>query len=339
LFARQNFTVLTMSRTPETTAKANGFARKFRSRFHPRERAAAKASWSTRVISVPRRAALRLANELSAMVSVLQMTEANRAMQGCCPRGTRITQRFGLRVNGPNLLQSISYITVEQRHDPGRSNAASFVLDGTVKLLSFLTTGLDKLAGASLTENRMPARIRPLDQPFPPELQARFDAAMRGKPPLLLFTTIARDARLSEKFFSSSLLDRGHLTLRQREVVIGRVTALCRSEYEWGVHIAIFGGKVGLDDNQVRSLVHGSAQDDCWSADEKALLNMCEELHRDCTLGDATWNELRSHFSEEAMLELLMLAGFYRTVSYLTNALQLPLEPFAARFPDGARKP
>jgi hypothetical protein len=25
-------------------------------------------------------------------------------------------------------------------------------------------------------------------------------------------------------------------------------------------------------------------------------------------------------------------------VSYLTNALQLPLEPFAARFPDGARK-
>ena len=27
-----------------------------------------------------------------------------------------------------------------------------------------------------------------------------------------------------------------------------------------------------------------------------------------------------------------MLAGFYRTVSYLTNALHLPLEPDAARF-------
>ena len=33
------------------------------------------------------------------------------------------------------------------------------------------------------------------------------------------------------------------------------------------------------------------------------------------------------------MLELLLLAGFYRTVSYLTNALRLPLEPYAARFP------
>jgi len=33
------------------------------------------------------------------------------------------------------------------------------------------------------------------------------------------------------------------------------------------------------------------------------------------------------------MLELLLLAGFYRTVSYLTNALRLPPEAYAARFP------
>jgi alkylhydroperoxidase family enzyme len=43
---------------------------------------------------------------------------------------------------------------------------------------------------------------------------------------------------------------------------------------------------------------------------------------------------LREHFSEEAMLELLMLAGVYRMVSYLTNALRLPLESFGVRFPD-----
>ena len=33
------------------------------------------------------------------------------------------------------------------------------------------------------------------------------------------------------------------------------------------------------------------------------------------------------------MLELLLLAGFYRTVSYLTNALKLTLETYAAKFP------
>ena len=32
------------------------------------------------------------------------------------------------------------------------------------------------------------------------------------------------------------------------------------------------------------------------------------------------------------IVELLLVAGFYRTVAYLTRALRLPLEPFAARF-------
>ena len=33
------------------------------------------------------------------------------------------------------------------------------------------------------------------------------------------------------------------------------------------------------------------------------------------------------------MIELILLAGFYRTTSYLVNALRLPLEATAARFP------
>lgn len=36
------------------------------------------------------------------------------------------------------------------------------------------------------------------------------------------------------------------------------------------------------------------------------------------------------------MLELLMLAGFYRTVSYLANGLRLPQEPGTPRFADVA---
>ena len=33
------------------------------------------------------------------------------------------------------------------------------------------------------------------------------------------------------------------------------------------------------------------------------------------------------------MLEIILLCGFYRTVSYLANGLALPLEATAARFP------
>jgi hypothetical protein len=43
---------------------------------------------------------------------------------------------------------------------------------------------------------------------------------------------------------------------------------------------------------------------------------------------------MRCEHSDEALLELLMLAGFYHTVSYLTNALRLPLELDGTRFPN-----
>ncbi len=87
----------------------------------------------------------------------------------------------------------------------------------------------------------MSARIASARPPYSAEIQAAFDRIMPpGVSPLVLFTTLARDARLYERFRGGGLLDKGHLTLRQREVVIDRITALCGSEYEWGVHVAFF---------------------------------------------------------------------------------------------------
>lgn len=181
-------------------------------------------------------------------------------------------------------------------------------------------------------------RMAPAEAPFPVEIQAWLDKVMPpGVPPLTLFTTLARDPRLFQKFMGGGLLDRGNLSLRQRELVIDRVTARCGSEYEWGVHVALFGARVGIDAEQQRSLVHGGPADPCWSAAERALLAVCDALHAQCTVDDATWDAARAHLSEEALLEVLLLCGFYRTVAYLTGALRLPLERFAPRFPAAER--
>jgi alkylhydroperoxidase family enzyme len=176
-------------------------------------------------------------------------------------------------------------------------------------------------------------RIAPAEPPYAPEVQARLDTLMPpGIDPLILFRVLARDQRLFQRFMGAGLLDKGHLTLRQREIVIHRVTARCGSEYEWGVHAALFAGRVGFDAEQLRSTVHGGPGDACWSAEDALLIRFCDALHADCTLDDGLWAELRAAFSEEAILELLLLAGFYRTVSYLTNALRLPLEGFGVRW-------
>ena len=51
------------------------------------------------------------------------------------------------------------------------------------------------------------------------------------------------------------------------------------------------------------------------------------------TLDDAEFTALSAHYDETKILEIILLCGFYRTVSYLANALALPLEEKAARFP------
>jgi hypothetical protein len=78
------------------------------------------------------------------------------------------------------------------------------------------------------------ARIAPLNPPYTPDIQAAFDAIMpAGVDPLLLFRTLAVNTRVYERFRAGGLLDRGLLTLRQREIVIDRTCALNGCEYEW----------------------------------------------------------------------------------------------------------
>lgn len=183
----------------------------------------------------------------------------------------------------------------------------------------------------------MPARITPAAPPYAPEVQAVLDRLPRNwMPPFLLFTTLARDVRLFQRFTRGSLIDleRGHLTLRQREVFLDRVTARCRCEYEWGLRIHLFAKEAHLTDAQVYSTVHGSPEDACWEPGDRALLRLADELHDTCNVSDALWSALRTTYSEEALMELLILGGYYRMVSYVANGLRFPLEPeMGHRFP------
>jgi alkylhydroperoxidase family enzyme len=177
------------------------------------------------------------------------------------------------------------------------------------------------------------SRIAPLDPPYAPEIQGQFDRIMRGAPPLLLFRVMASNARGWEKFRAGSLLDPGPLSLREREIVIDRTGALTGCEYEWGVHVAMFAGPAGLTDEQIRATVLGEADAPCWSESEQTLIAAVDALHHRATLSDAEFSALSAHYDDAKIFEIILLCGFYRTVSYLANGLALPLEEKAARFP------
>ena len=176
-------------------------------------------------------------------------------------------------------------------------------------------------------------RIAPLEPPYPPEIQQQFDRIMRGAPPLKLFRMMAGHARAWEKFRGGGLLDRGPLSLREREIVIDRTCARTGCEYEWGVHVAIFAEAAQLTEEQVRATVLGKAGAACWSAAEQALMSAVDALHDRATLSDAEFAALSAHYDDAKIFEIILLCGLYRTVSYLANGLALPPEQTAARFP------
>src|SRR5882757_6282534 len=109
------------------------------------------------------------------------------------------------------------------------------------------------------------SRIAPLEPPYAPDIGEQFDRIMHGAPPLMLFRVLAGHARAWDKFRAGSLLDRGPLTLRAREIVIDRTCALAGCEYEWGVHVATFADAAQLSEPQVRATVLDNADAPCWT--------------------------------------------------------------------------
>ena len=176
-------------------------------------------------------------------------------------------------------------------------------------------------------------RIAPLQPPYAPELQTQFDQIMRGAPPLMMFRVLAGNARAWQKFRAASLLDRGPLSMREREIVIDRTCALTKCEYEWGVHVTTFAGAAHLTEEQIRATVHGGADAPCWSPAEQALIATVDALHHRATVSETEFAALRAHYDDAKILEIMLLCGFYHTVSYIANGLALPLEEKGTRFP------
>jgi 4-carboxymuconolactone decarboxylase len=157
----------------------------------------------------------------------------------------------------------------------------------------------------------------------------------RDPPPLNIFRTLARNRPLSKSFLSlgGHLLTGGVLPAREREIVILRVGWRANSEYEFGQHTRI-GLDSGLSQAEVERLT--VADPTGWSHDDSALIRLVDELCDADVVSEDTWDRLAVRWSERELLELLLLAGFYRMVSGMLNSVGVALEPHTQGWPDGA---
>ena len=179
-----------------------------------------------------------------------------------------------------------------------------------------------------------PTRLAPLEPPYSADVADELARLMPpGMPPLLLFRTVAHNPRVLNRFRRGGLLDPGSISVREREIAILRTTARCGAEYEWGVHVAFFAATAGLGAAEIAATARGAADDPVWSPRERLIVALCDALHERATVCDRLWAALAAELSPAQIVELVVLAGQYHMVSFVTNALAVPLEAAAARFP------
>jgi 4-carboxymuconolactone decarboxylase len=189
-----------------------------------------------------------------------------------------------------------------------------------------------------VTDAQTQPRIAPLDPPYDEEIAAMLARWMPPggeMEPLRLFRTLAVHPELAARMrpLGAAILAHGTVPARLRELMIDRTCALCGAEYEWGVHAAAFADGVGLSEEQLTSTAHGGGADAVWSDEERAVLALAEELHRESAASDETFALLERHFSPAQILELAVTAGWYHTISYVIGTARVQLEPWARRFP------
>jgi len=123
---------------------------------------------------------------------------------------------------------------------------------------------------------------------------------------------------VAQKYLSDCEMD-----IRDRELAILRIAWLSRAPFEWGSHVKI-ARRNGVALEEIERVIAGSSAPG-WSRRDCAIVRAMEELHTDSMITDDTWADLQDFYNDRKLIELVILAGQYKTVAYYQNSLRLPL--------------
>ena len=140
--------------------------------------------------------------------------------------------------------------------------------------------------------------------PFPPRDDRRPKA-------LNALGTLARHPELTRAFhtFNGHVLFGTTLSPRQRELLVLRVAAVRRCEYEWAQHV-ILAGDAGLTPDDIDRVTAGPDAPG-WSPLDRAMVAAVDELLGDAKITDATWADLVGELDEQQAMDLVFTVGAY----------------------------
>jgi len=175
------------------------------------------------------------------------------------------------------------------------------------------------------------SRISRLDRSeVTPDLQSLFDKvfAQRGNVPNMFRVMAHRPeifATMQAHF--GAVLNTGTVSTKLKELIIVRTSQVNDTPYCLASHTILARG-LGWTDDQLSNLADWQRRDDFTPA-EKAALRLAETVTRDAhAVTDEQYAELRTHYSEGEIVELLCAVGLFNYFNRFNNALKMePTKP------------
>jgi alkylhydroperoxidase family enzyme len=118
------------------------------------------------------------------------------------------------------------------------------------------------------------------------------------------------------------LVNGGDLTQRHCELVILRVAVHMKSWYEWASHV-VRGIDSGLTVDEIQRVRSGEGE---WGDADGALLRAVDDVTANNCISEATRTHLQKHFTNQQMLDIVLLYGMYQTLACLVNTWGMELD-------------
>jgi 4-carboxymuconolactone decarboxylase len=138
--------------------------------------------------------------------------------------------------------------------------------------------------------------------------------------------TLARHPALTRAYhaFNGHVLFATTLSVRQRELLVLRVAAVRRADYEWAQHV-VLAHDAGIADDEIARVAAGPDAPG-WAPLDRALVAAVDELLHDARIADATWKALAAELDDRQLMDLVFTVGAYDVLAMALRTFGIELD-------------
>lgn len=196
------------------------------------------------------------------------------------------------------------------------------------KGLQFLNTSENNFV--NINSGIMKNRIKPLEVPLNTSTQELMNKIFPSVlPSPNLYRLVAKNEALfselvESKFIGNTgLYDRKRIAPDLREKIVLRVCVISKNDYEFALHEDTISAQMGVTNKQLKDIKNLKYNSELWNEKEAAIFDVITPLLQSEKVEDYLVENLKLHFSESEIIDIIFLVGLYHTVSMMVNIAQL----------------